>query len=380
MPREQKDWTLLAYVAGDNNLSRAGRADIEELAKVGVTKKVYAAAEFDARRDDGMGSIRYEFTEKEPLEPGNTDGPDPRGYTKIIQILDEKDSGDPKTFKEFLDWGFARYPATNILVVVWGHGHGFKDAFSKGVADDFESRSSLDMGELKLALETSLRASGRKNVTLLGFDSCLMSMLEICYELRDITPLIVGSQQTERAEGWPYQAVLGAMNEVPEPQKLGKQIGSAYIDFYNQHLYRNGTQSVVDTTKVADAMEAFGALGKTLHDNISTADMRNLVLAARDATRAFGASDYLDLIHFCQRLRDIPSLRTQAAAAEQAAKACIVESFHTDDMRDANGLSVWFPRWHEQYANYRDQYRQLAADRDYPAWSRFLDRFFALST
>ena len=46
----------------------------------------------------------------------------------------------------------------------------------------------------------------RLGITLdiLGMDSCLMSMVEICYELRGLVKFLVSSQSMTPNPGWPY--------------------------------------------------------------------------------------------------------------------------------------------------------------------------------
>src|SRR5262249_4492436 len=136
------------------------------------------------------------------------------------------------------------------------------------VGDDFEANSSLDMRELRTALGASMMGLGIEKLAVLGFDACLMSMLEIAYELKDLTMFIVGSQQTERAEGWPYDKVLGAMKDAPEPEPLAATIVQVYIKFYEEHGFVNGTQSAVDTSKVEAAMQALHEFGKALSEQL----------------------------------------------------------------------------------------------------------------
>jgi len=364
---DKRNWTLLAYVAGDNNLSRAGRTDIEELAKVGINPNIHAAAEFDARVDHFRGSIRYEFT---PPDPALN-----RGHAKIIDHLDEKNSGDPSTFRAFLDWGLERYPAENVLVVVWGHGHGFKD-FTKSVGDDTESNASIDMPELKQALAESLRKTGVRKLALLGFDACLMSMLEVAFELKDLTHFIVGSQQTERADGWPYDKVLEEIKKLPAPLALGEQIVEQYIKFHQTQGFSNGTQSVIETARVERAVEALASLADTLSEGLSSPGFRSKIETARMGVLAFDASDYVDVTDLCKALGDIPEAKPKAAAFREAANACIRFQKHTADLPNASGLSLWFPLSKALYLLFRPQYARLAIHQKSRAWLQFLDKFF----
>ena len=97
----RKPWSLLVYIAGDNNLSDYGLEDIQEMCEVGASSRSHVAVEIDTE-GDFTGSIRYEIEE-----------PDWSGYARrrVIERLPEQDSGDPETLRNFLRWGIGRCDA-----------------------------------------------------------------------------------------------------------------------------------------------------------------------------------------------------------------------------------------------------------------------------
>ena len=86
---------------------------------------------------------------------------------------------------------------------------------SRAIAYDDTSRDFLDNLELKRVLE-QVKANAGRPIDVLGFDACLMSMIEIGYELRDLAGHVVGSEQTEPGNGWPYDRVLRALAGAPD--------------------------------------------------------------------------------------------------------------------------------------------------------------------
>ena len=59
------------------------------------------------------------------------------------------------------------------------------------------------------------RQTGR-TIDLLGFDACLMNMIEVAYQMRGTASMIVGSEELgEEREGWPYHRVLEAIVSDP---------------------------------------------------------------------------------------------------------------------------------------------------------------------
>ena len=58
----RKPWSLLVYIAGDNNLSDLGLQDIQEMCDVGASSRTHVAVEIDTVGEH-TGSIRYEIGE-----------------------------------------------------------------------------------------------------------------------------------------------------------------------------------------------------------------------------------------------------------------------------------------------------------------------------
>jgi hypothetical protein len=72
---------------------------------------------------------------------------------------------------------------------------------------DESSAGSLTFNELKNVFQRVRDELGRP-IDILGMDNCLMSMAEICYELRGLAEIVVGCESFSPASGWPYREVL----------------------------------------------------------------------------------------------------------------------------------------------------------------------------
>src|SRR5947207_3216949 len=57
---------------------------------------------------------------------------------------------------------------------------------------------------------------GETAIELVGMDACLMSNLEVAYEIRDAVRTIVASEETEPGGGWAYDRVLAAFGSDPK--------------------------------------------------------------------------------------------------------------------------------------------------------------------
>jgi hypothetical protein len=361
---KKKRWGLLAYIAGDNNLSDAGLQDILELCRVGASDQVHIGVEIDTYGEH-TGSLRYEITE-----------PDWEGQAHriVIERLPEKDTGDPETLRSFLEWGYDRFPADNHLVVVWNHGAGFRSIRRDIGYDDFGS--SLDMPEIEDAFRKA--GIGPKNkIAILGFDACLMNMVEIAHHFKDQVEYIVGSQQTEPGDGWPYDEVLKSVKRGPSKPDMAKEIVKVYIASYESRGIFDVTQSAIDCARTVPVIKALSDLGHLLVERIDA--YRHEIARTRLQAQTFEMADYIDLIHMTRLLsKNLPDtgIANAGRAVAKAARACILSSKNLGyTVNEAQGLSVWFPAYERLYSDYRAKYTSLNFAREFPGWISFLDTY-----
>jgi len=110
----KKPWTVLVYLAGDNNLDSSGAADLLEMKRVGSTAGVNVVAEFDSA--SGRGAKRYVLRKGGPLA------------ADVVASLGRLNTGDPQCLLDFVRWGVTRFPAERYALVLWNHGQGWDDS------------------------------------------------------------------------------------------------------------------------------------------------------------------------------------------------------------------------------------------------------------
>lgn len=362
--RETRSWVILTYIAGDNDLSDAGLKDIQEMCDEGSSSDLYVGIEIDTY-GEYTGSIRYEITE--PDWTGTS-------HRKVIERLPEKDSGDPATLQNFVEWGITRYDANNRLLVVWNHGAGFRSPRRDIGYDDFGS--SLNMPEIEGALERAGITSSNR-LQILGFDACLMNMVEIAHHFAPQVEIIVGSQQTEPAKGWPYNKVLKQAKSARTPGELAKGIVKEYVNDYRKHGISNVTQSAVRTAHTNAVVEGLHELGDALISNFS--ELESEMRAIRMVSQTFQMADYVDLIHIAnqilQRIKVDAVVDAARTVINAAKKAVISNSTYGSTVSGANGLSVWFPASQGVYFNNRARYMELRCNSSQFGWTSFLDAY-----
>ena len=367
-----RQWAMYTYIAGDNNLSNAGLVDIREMESAGATKDLHVAIQIDTAGELD-GSIRYEISQ-----------PDFAGvsHRTVIERLPEENTGNPKYLAEFATWATNRYPARRRLLVVWNHGAGFMHVPTRDIGyDDSSKGDALTMAELRWALERAGFGKGANGrLAILGFDACLMNMVEVAYEFTGLADLVVGSQQTEPGDGWPYADVLAGLQRRPDPRTAAKNIVRVYDRSYRSTGQLNVTQSAIDLTRLSALGKALDNLGGMLLTLVP--EHRDAVIEARVRTQGYEEPTYVDLVDLARKLRTAikdKKFRAACDAVIARVKASVIANRHYGSaVSRSHGISIWFPLIRTDYATRRSEYVALRFTQEYPVWSSFLDRLLSV--
>jgi hypothetical protein len=363
---------MYTYIAGDNDLSDYALLDVTEMEETGGTNHRHVAVQLDTAGEHD-GSVRYEIGE--PDFEG-------RSHRTVIARLPEQNTGDPKYLASFASWSASRYPGKNRLLVVWNHGAGFMHEPTRDIGyDDSSGGDALTMGELRWALEKAGFGNGRHGkLSILGFDACLMNMLEVAYEFTGITELVVGSQQTEPGDGWPYGDVVGCLGRTTSPAAAAAKIVDSYLAYYRRVGTSGVTQSSIEVGALNGVGKAVDALATALLNVMDTS--RNLITEARVKTQGYEEPTYVDMVDLMTNLsKKVPSAKVKTACAaviKAVGKAVCSNGSYGRSVRRSCGLSIWFPLLKTDYVVRRNEYVALRYTRDYGNWAEFLDRLLAV--
>jgi hypothetical protein len=389
---QQKKWTVMVYLAGDNNLDGAGNVDLQEMKSVGSTDAVNIIAQFD--REGKKGESRRYF-----LRKGGTLVAD------AVANLGETNTGDPKVLQEFITWGVSAYPAEHYMVVIWNHGAGWDDTnvyrmvrddlnmdvsrkagfvakaagespgsvanrqirritarplsralfgasirkalTTRAIAFDDQARDFIDNQELKKVLAVAQKKLKRK-IDILGMDACLMNMAEVAYQVRGSVAFAVGSQEVEPGDGWPYDKILAELVKKPAmlPRDLARLIVDKYLASYGSAA--GVTQSALDLEQADTITRACDDLAKVLIDNLADKDVRVALLTARNQVQSFENRDYVDLADLAnlirQQLTIAPIVKVCTDVIAAVSGSFVIKSgFKGGSMAHAQGVSIYFP-------------------------------------
>ena len=364
----------MVYMAGDNGkvfeqiqkqffypMENQGWIDIQKMAEIGSTEEVAIVVQFDTLSDRNNTYRIYIPAKGEKPKIENISEQEskvPNYLRNFTEYIEEQNTGDPASLTDFIVWGIQNYPADNYAVILWNHGTGWKEddiyafARSRGVSlrgtrdevrsltrnnrrlsrafflssitevlqlEDEESRAIcfddssmdfLDNAKLQQAFEEAESKSGQK-VSLIGMDACLMSMVEVAYQLRANANCLVASQEVEPMDGWPYTAILQNLtaNADMTSVALAKLIVQKYGLHYSEGLRGGGidiTQSAVNLKVIEKLAEAMGRLATILRQSLFNQDLYAEVALSRAQRKVkrFRDRDFADLHDFVKHLRD----------------------------------------------------------------------------
>ena len=341
-PAATAQWTFVVYMAADNNLATYGTMDLNEMKAVGSTDDVNILVVFDGRRWGDSAYYRVLHGSLETLEsPG------------------ELNMGDPQTIKDGVGYLFNRYPAEHYGLVFWDHGSGWhKDAkpvYKNICVDDHSWSDDLTNTELDEALTWLQNNTPAATIDLIGFDACLMQMVEISYYIKNHSTVMVGSEETEGSEGWAYNNFLDDLVADPEMTtgSLGTEIAETFVDI------PDATMSAIDLTKVEALAQAISLFADQL---IAVGGMSNAsVTNAWRSTLAFYDADYIDIYNFAENVKS-QSINDNVNAAADAVKtavetAVIWHGHGTRQYANEHGISIYYPGG---YSSFDTGYYDLA--------------------
>ncbi|MBI5208359.1 MAG: hypothetical protein HY927_00125 [Elusimicrobia bacterium] len=360
-----REWTVMVYINGKNNLETYGLKDVNEMEAVGSSDKVGVAVElgrikgYSSEDGDWVGSRRYLV--KKDNDTAKITSP-------VLQDLGKVDMGDWKHLVDFVNWAKAAAPAKRYMLVVWNHGSGWDrlrskdgDVWTTGISYDDETGNHISTAQLGQAM------AGIGKVDIYASDACLMQMAEVDYQIKDFADVIVGSEETEPADGYSYDTLLAGLAAAPAATaaELGKITARTYTAHYAK-LGQGATQSAVNAA-------ALGALLKKAGDwtsAVMAAKEVDVLKGAMKSVQDFYYSDNKDLYHFVKLVTD----GTKDAAVK--AKGTEFLKFIAGDLlvdnaatgsayANAFGLAVYLPSY-----SYSANYDKLAWSVD-GNWGKF---------
>ena len=356
----EADWTMMMYLACDNDLEAPQLQDLEEMLTVGSTDRVQIIALCDRSESDdedggysgdGIGGLD-DWTGAKLLHVERH---------RLVELDDwgDTDSGDPATLQEFIETATELYPASHYALVLGDHGMAWP-----GICADEGTGNMLSTQELAAVLDATSDSYGR--LSLLGFDACLMGNLETAYALSPYAEVMVASEELEPGDGWAYDAIYRAL--AGKPAMSGAELGRVIADSFYASYAEAGqgeaaqvTLSVIDLDRVADLTQAVNnlaeACGAAIEEDARAAWLK--IAKARSRAEQYGLSgddqnkegeddadapNVRDVGDFARLLKaGLPAAGTAADTVLELLGQAVVYKVAGSARPRSSGLSIYFP-------------------------------------
>ena len=439
----QKEWTIMIYMAGDNNLAVDMAYAMEQIK--GVAAEGADSPNLFVYYDGNSPSIPTLYCDfSEPQNPR---------YVRSYKVPDKlygrtrkrnENAADRQSILNFVNWcvntvqvendGEISYGrrAKNYALIFSGHSLGFQDI---GLFKDETSGKSLKMFDLygallqmtvekadlvELANQMGWEGEQReiettellgKKLAILGFDSCVMGMLEVGYQFERVAETMIVSEGSVPSAGWTYAKLLGCLTREDARNLAPQTVAELFVKQFvrSQDAYTVGGVSV---DMAAWNMEEFVSLSAGF-DGLATAllqcfedpnsriyrQMDRILLKVHWQCQSYMFDQNVDLGDFCELLDrecelvaeelgtgdDIDFLRLVQeqcrVVQEQIKLTVILSGFSGGSYQYSNGVSVFFPWSRAGYEVSRKNYETLwyADDlgRDQSPWNKFLDKYLS---
>ncbi len=333
-------WTVLVYIAGDNNLSNAAIQNINDMEAAALPANLTLVVQSDLPEDSA-----YPGGQRRLIRPDNS----PQITSPLIQNLGPINSGDQRTLYDFASWGFKRYPSDRRALIVWGHGNSWFKGGGKWICpdDDAQSHLSVSNGHLKGAL------TGLPHLDILILDACSMQSVEVLTELKNVADYIIGSEDEVPYTGFPYQQMMPCFDGSEPPEAVCTQIVDAYIASYDTYGSQNPNDYPYAVTCSAVKMQPFEAFLQELkHFSLKyryrAVELLGLRAGCFEMNHGYCDVDVYEYFGKVSTTPSDPELRADAARVLAAWQEVVVHKGNLTHAADVGGAAIWFP-WHWQY-------------------------------
>lgn len=391
-----REWTVMVYMNAKNNLEPHALENFHSMASIGSSPSVAVVAELGRpsktryTKADGNWSGVYRFYVSKGLKPLPE-----RAVDKPAEGADIPDMGDPRTLRNFIAWAKKTYPARRYMLVIWNHGQGWRLQLGRtntnrlaidgaheahapeltaagppvggfrAVSADDDTGSILYNKEVQNVIQSEF---ADKQLDLLGFDACLMAMLETAYGLAPSTKVMVASEELEPGAGWRYSYWLAPL--VANPAMGAESLGTHVVEAYRKH-YGDEYETTLSAIRLKD-IRAFSQELSSLSDQIRSQESELQALRrARARLRSYGDSelpplrtsvDLLALLRLYEGESKNQELRQRSKELRQKLKATIISNYSSvrsaappDGMPyGSEGIAIYLPE--DADAFYKDHY------------------------
>lgn len=347
--------TVFMYLVADNNISEDMHANIASV-EAGL-KEVPSSGTFVIYWDGGSHYsdefpvptlFKYEVTGKGQVSKRT-----------IIQTYKEQNSVSPSVMLNVFNDVKHLCPADQYSLIFGSHATGWLPANPqpRSVGDD--AGSKINIPELAGVLsQTGI------HFDYILMDACLMSQVEVAYELRNAADYLILSPAEVLSTGFPYMNITKDLMATDDKEANAIKIAQGYLDYYKNEAPRYWHWATIAVVK-SNEMAALATM------------TRSIILEHREALAALDARTLQDpygygrdilkysSYDFRAFMRVLTKQKTLPAFEDQLDKTIVYKGYVNDDPlpninireKDYSGIGCYVP--YRTYANWNNYFRNL---------------------
>lgn len=259
-----------------------------------------------------------------------------------VYTLRNQNMALPETLTEFIDYGFRAQEAQYYSLILWNHGGGAVLGFG---ADENYGYDALTIQEMDRAFEQSALLQSGKRFEWVGFDACLMGMIEVADMLSDHAGYMIASEEVENGAGWDYSCLASISRETqPTGTVCARTIIDAYRQYHETGTTPDYTLSALELSKTGTVVTELEALVEAAGETLLEGGYSKIA-RSRDRSKTFGkvssngTYDTVDLYDLSEKLMGL--YPRQATALQAALEELVI--CHASNIHGSHGVAVYFP-------------------------------------
>ena len=382
----QYKWTFMVYLDADNNLESAGISDVNEMEIAGSTDEVAIIVLMD--RHPGYDVTNGNWTTAKILHVVHDVDMEVMASEELVD-LGEVNMGDPQTLVTFVSYVVENFPAEHYALVLWDHGDAWRRSELAGKGVCWDATNNMDyLTELELVQALSQIADMGVHLDIIGFDVCLLQMVEVEFDMMNFADIMVASEEFEPWDGWAYHKFLPQL--VTNPDMTAEALASAIVEGYAEYYTQDNpidwvTLSAIDLVKLSEAISYLDYMAYMLTLNIYLyPENATTVLNLRNKAEKFCEGEFIDVKHFAILVNETTGwpypANTFADLFIKAFSNATINYFAGPSHPNAYGAAIYFPPNVDWYLEERFWYYEQVAFASYTWWGLFLDYFFRTMT
>lgn len=384
----EREWTVLVYLDGDNDLETAALFDLVEMEEglVGVDGgKVDVVVLLDRAEGYNNGWGDWTGTRVYHVQADKGDG---NFNSRLLSDCNELNMTSPWTLESFINEGTRVFPAPKTALVLWDHGGGWADMLNDldaPIGEDVDEEYAADgmtLAGLRSALSRTAANYPDGKLDLLVFDMCLMGQAETLVATASYVKYLVASPSLAPASGLDYKRGVPLFASGLPTGDIAAGLVKTAFEGYRDHGREDGSMAAYDLSGTGTLMAAFSRMAGKLNTlvPITWAQLtRSIFLSLnyggrRDLEQRAGSCSSIDVLDWIDRLKKVvePSLlrelTSELADLEKAVADVILYHERGAFYPNSRGLAMYAPL---REGNLNDAYHADSFGA-YSKWSQVL--------